>query len=356
MSLARGASAQKTQEILIRGHRVKALEPSQLDALELAKGLRSHLLIEWDTPINSRGDRFGFNNDYIAWVERGPHDAILWVNHEYPDPLSLHGSDYDHPELRTRAQIEIERKAVGGTLLRIRRAASGKPWNFVYDDPLNRRIDATTPIPFAWPEKMAGAHTATGTLGNCAGGKTPWGTVLSCEENYPDVIPDKGKKSLYGWEHHLDLPSEHYGWVVEINPLTGAAKKLVALGRFFHEGATYARAKNGRAVIYMGDDRTDQCVYKFISDRSDSLERGTLYVANLSSGRWIPLKRETHPELKKRFATETDVLIHAREAGLLAGGTTLDRPEDIEIDPVTGAVIIACTNNKDQGQIGRAHV
>jgi secreted PhoX family phosphatase len=91
------------------------------DELTLAEGLRWNLLIEWDTPLNRKGDRFGFNNDFIAWVSRGPNDAILWVNHEYPDPVFLCGVPFEYPELKTREQIEIERRALGGSLIRIRR-------------------------------------------------------------------------------------------------------------------------------------------------------------------------------------------------------------------------------------------
>jgi secreted PhoX family phosphatase len=348
--LLSGCTLAAPPEVLIRGKRVRGIPPSRADELQLAEGLTHQVLIEWDAPLNRKGERFGFNNDYIAWVDRGPNDAILWVNHEYPDPVFLSGIPFERPELKTREHIEIERKALGGSLIRISRESSQKPWRFIFDDPLNRRLDGTTPIPFAWPEKVAGSRIAIGTFANCAGGQTPWGTVLSCEENYQDMFPPAGKKSMHGWENHLSFPSEHYGWVVEVNPLTGSAKKLVSLGRFCHEGATFARAKSGKAVVYMGDDRTDECVFKFISDSENSLERGTLYVAQLEQGRWLPLKREAHPELKKRFSSETELLIHTREAAHIVGGTPLDRPEDIEIDPATGGVIIACTNNKSKGR------
>ncbi len=330
--------------------RLTPLAPSSRDELTLSAELRWEKLIEWNEPLNRRGDRFGYNNDFIAFIPRSENDAVLWINHEYPDPAFLSGGSWEHPEKKTREQIALERRSVGGSLIRSPRETTHAPGGFVLEAPLKRRRAADTPIPFAWPEKIAGTREAIGTFGNCAGGRTPWGTVLSCEENFQDMYPWKGKPSHLGWERFFPQPVEHYGWVVEVNPLTGAAKKLVALGRFCHEGATFARTKSGLAVVYMGDDGNDQCLYKFISHSKDSLERGSLYVANLTGKKWVKLDRETRPELKMKYATQTELLIEAREAAHFVSGTPLDRPEDIELDPRTGAVIIALTNNKPAGR------
>jgi secreted PhoX family phosphatase len=137
--------------------------------------------------------------------------------------------------------------------------------------------------------------------------------------------------------------------VVEINPKTGEAKKLISIGRFAHEAATVRQGKDGRCVVYSGDDSNDQFIYKFISSQKNSLERGTLHVADTKNGKWIPLVH-SDPRLGKVFKDQTEILINCREAGALVGATPQDRPEDIEIDPITGDVLIACTNNKPQGR------
>jgi secreted PhoX family phosphatase len=225
-------------------------------------------------------------------------------------------------------------------------------WSYVTNDPLNRRIDGRTECRIASARPIAGRKTAIGTMANCAGGFTPWGTVLTCEEKvfhyYGDYEYDvKGgrtyKKSNYGWEKFHRNPPEHYGWVVEIDPLTGSGKKLTALGRMEHECATVRRGPDGRCVVYMGDDDFDQCIYKFVADKPGSLETGTLYVASLEKKRWLPLTVRENAELKKLFKNDTEVAIRARASAKIAGGTPLGRPEDIEIDPKTGAVYAALT-------------
>ena len=132
---------------------------------------------------------------------------------------------------------------------------------------------------------------------------------------------------------------------MEVDPLKGAAKKLTSLGRFAHECATCITSKDGRVVVYSGDDKADQCLYKFISDRPDSLESGELFVANLRKGQWISLDIEKQPILKANFKDQTEVLTFCREAAALVGGSKLDRPEDIEINPQNGEVLVTLTNN-----------
>jgi secreted PhoX family phosphatase len=190
---------------------------------------------------------------------------------------------------------------------------------------------------------------------------TPWGTVLSCEENYHiyygDFASSKDRKKVFakpdddmGWYQHFDRSPLHYGWVVEFNPKTGEGKKLTALGRFAHEGATCVQAANGRTVVYMGDDSVDRCIYKFIADKPGSLDSGTLYVASLEKKTWIPLVLSAHPKLQEKFSDQTELLCFAREASEIIGGTALDRPEDIKQDPITKDMFIALTNNVPQGR------
>ncbi len=332
------------------------LEPTRADALTLAEGLDYRVVIRHGQALNSAGAKFGFNNDYIELVNvpelQGPDDLLMWVNHEYVDPMLMHGKAWS--EKLSKEEVDRERLEVGGTFARVRRV-NGQ-WQLVKDDGLNRRLDGTTPIPLIADRDIEGSRVAIGTLANCAGGKTPWGTVLTCEENYDEFYPERtagGGRAVgdhpHWWHEYYDYPPEHYGWVVEVNPRSGAAKKLVALGRFAHECATVRVTRDGRAVVYSGDDMKFGCLYKFIAEKPGTLDRGTLYVANVEKGEWISLDRESQPKLKKKFTDQTDVLVHAREAALLVGGSQLDRPEDIEVDPNTGAVLVALTNNSKRG-------
>jgi uncharacterized protein len=329
------------------------LKPSSLDDLVLADGFRSLVLIKWGDPISSR-ENFGSHNDFTAFIpslER-KDEGVLWVNHEYFQPLFVTGNAAVARAQRKKSDVAKEQQVVGGSILRVRQNLSTGNWEVVQGDPVNRRLNATTPIPFAWDHPVAGSRAAVGTMGNCAGGLTPWRTFLTCEEQFAEFWGERdssGKmdfsRSLFGWESVLKYPTEHYGWVVEVDPVTGRAKKLVALGRFGHESATVRVARDGRCVVYSGDDDHGACLYKFIADRPGSLERGVLHVADVTAGRWIPLDWSRTAALRSGFKDQTDVLVRAREAAIVAGGSRLDRPEDIEIDPATGAVLVSLTNN-----------
>ncbi len=253
-------------------------------------------------------------------------------------------------------------KSVGGSLVRIRRPDIGANWAPVFDDPFNRRIDARTPIPFAGGVSVGGSDHSIGTVANCAGGMTPWGNVLTCEENYDEfygeaIYSKEGRREVkpsiseLGWSRYFPYAPEHYGWVVEVNPRTGTAQKHTSMGRFAHEGATVTFAKDGNCVVYSADDANDRCFYKFISSRPGSLEVGTLYVADLDHGVWRPLVRDQYQVLRKRFRSQLDVLIRARESAPMIGGTALDRPEGVAINPRNGDVLVALTNNKPKGNL-----
>lgn len=336
------------------------LPPTTEDALTLAAGFSSRVLIAWNDPI-APGARFGFNNDYVGVVPFAEDEAYLWVNHEAADPQFVSGHRYYEPgAAKTRAQAEEEMRAVGGSLLHVRRDPATGDWSVVRSSARNTRFDAYTPIPFAGGARVRGAGLAVGTLANCSGGVTPWGSFLTCEENYHHYYGEAafgadGARSfkppgpVLGWTPFFDRPPEHYGWVVEIDPRTRKAVKHTALGRFAHEGATCVGTPGGGCVVYMGDDTADECFYKFIAAKPGTLAEGTLYVADLAAGRWVPLDLGT-PALRKRFRTLTDLRIRTREAAKIAGGTPLDRPEDCEVDPATGAVLVALTSNTGAGR------
>lgn len=340
---------------------LKSLQPSDKDDLLLVDGLNYEVLISWGDPISDK-DRFGFNNDFTCFIpldQSDPKDGLLWVNHEYMHPLFVSGFDHDEyggfHESRTIDQVDQEMYSVGGSIVRIKEE-NGK-WEVVQSDPLNRRVTAKTPIKLNWDTPILGKSTVIGTHSNCSGGITPWKTFLTCEENYDllygeTVYGENGERnhlpSDYGWENFYDYPPEHYGWVVEVDPMTGTAQKHIALGRFAHECCTLFELGDKRVVAYSGDDKNDEHLYKFISSKPGSLKEGTLYVADTINGKWLSLDWETQPVLKQAFNDQTEVLIRAREASKLLGATPLNRPEDIEIDPISGNVFVSLTNNKSK--------
>ncbi len=340
---------------------LEGLLPSNKDDLLLTKGLNYHTIIKWGDRINDK-DTFGFNNDFTCFIpfdKNNPYDGLLWVNHEYVTSLFVSGfnskKNKDSLQLKTKEQVNKEMYNVGGTIVRIKQ--ENGLWKVVENDPHNKRITAHTPIEINWDTPIKEKTTIIGTNSNCSGGITPWNTFLTCEENYDSFFGEtvydkegtyKHKPGIYGWEKFYNYPPEHYGWVVEVNPKNGTAKKHIALGRFAHECCTLYELPDQRIVAYTGDDANDEHLYKFISSKPSSLKEGTLYVADVENGNWLALDWENQPILKSNFKNQTEVLIRTREAAKLLGATALNRPEDIEIDPVTGNILVSLTNNKSK--------
>ena len=275
--------------------------------------------------------------------------------------------------------------------------------------PLNRRITGATPMAIRGPAAghplmRTGADPSgtrvLGTLNNCAGGVTPWGTILTGEENIQNYfrgkvdeaaapeaakrlqrygIAGRGRYMSWGlYDPRFDLTKEpnepnRFGWIVEIDPYDPASVpiKHTALGRFAHEGATVILAKDGRPVAYMGDDRVFEYLYKFVAagrydpanpaGATSLLDSGTLYVAKLNddgTGEWLPLVHGQGPlTAANGFASQAEVVINARGAGDLLGATKMDRPEDVEPSPRTGKVYCALTSNdaRKPDQVNKAN-
>jgi uncharacterized protein len=342
--------------------------------------------------------QFGYNNDYIGFVplDPGPDGrarGLLCVNHEYTSTaLMLPGVAAGYPGSMTRELCLTEMAAHGGTIVEI--MDTGEGWKPVVGSRFNRRITAhRTPMDLTGPaagsprlvtrEDPTGRRVA-GTMNNCAGGITPWGTYLMAEENFNGYfrgeLPAGHREAenhprygvpggWYQWGRHFaryDIGKEpnepnRFGWVVEVDPMDPNAvpKKRTAMGRFKHEGAESVVAPDGRVVVYMGDDQRFDYVYKFVTARAvdaanrasnmDLLDDGTLYVARFEEDGSVAWMALTHGEgpltAENGFASQADVLIETRRAADLLGATPMDRPEDVEPDPATGKVWVMLTNN-----------
>lgn len=378
--------------------------------LEVASGHRAQTLLRWGDPVAPHAPPFkpraqspgaaalqlGYNCDHLEFfpLPRGSGRSdrgLLAINLEYTEPTLMFPRC---SELRakiglTEAEIAIEMMSHGVAIVEVARR-DGR-WSSL-PGALNRRITAFTPIRLSGP---AAGHvrlqtaadptgaTVLGTLSNCAGGVTPWGTYLTAEENVhqyfagppltdgDEVEAHKryriGQDLRFGWSRWHErfnprlTPREpnRFGWIVEIDPFDPSSMpvKRTALGRCFHECATVALAPSGQVVVYSGDDAPFEYLYKFVSrmrytpgaDTTTLLDEGTLYVARLEPDggvEWRPLVHGVGLlDAAHGFRSQADVVIEARRAADLLGATPLDRPEDVEIDPKTGAVFIALSRN-----------
>ncbi len=324
--------------------------------------------------------------------------GLLVLNHEYTAEGLLHTDGVSHWSLE---KVRKSQHAMGVSVIEV--AFDGTAWQQVLPSRYARRIHGNTPMRISGP---AAGHAAMrtaldptgtrvlGTFANCAMGVTPWGTYLTCEENFhgyfggpklggarPDAAQRRygtmpGGEWILWWEHdeRFDLtrhPNEphRFGWVVEIDPMDPDAEpvKRTALGRKRQESATCVRTADGRVAVYMGDDSRFEYIYKFVSRdpvlpgglvaNRDILDHGTLHVARFDAdgtGRWLPL---THglPGLTAAdgFASQADVVIRARMAADAVKATPMDRPEWIAVHPVSGEVFVTLTNNSQRGEPGR---
>lgn len=386
------------------------ISSSTQDCVIVPRGYRAESLISWGDAIkptaaafsqsNSAVDQemqFGDNNDGMTFLPLSRNRAVLAVNNENTDYRTLFD---DQGENLTAEKVRRSQAAVGVSIVELRKGAQG--WEVNVDGRLNRRITAYTEMELTGPAagsdkvKTHADPTGTqvlGTFNNCANGATPWGTYLTCEENFNGLfgsqneieVPEDDARyginsgnSWFNWhqfDERFDIEKEpnenhRHGWVVEIDPMNpnSKPKKRTALGRFKHENAALTIDKNGRVIIYLGDDERGEHIYKFVSKgkykahkpeaNRDLLDEGTLYVAKFTAkdgdmhgkGEWLELifgKNGLTPE--NGFNSQADVLIFARKAATQVGATTMDRPEWVAVHPDNEQVFCTLTNNKYRG-------
>ena len=377
-----------------------AVAASTADTLTVPAGYSAEVLIRWGDPLwsdappfdpvsrgtaASQARAFGDNTDGMDIFQHRGH-SVLVANNEYANPGTLWGNDSGKP--LTADDIAKSMMAHGVSVVEL--AYDDGAWRIVQDSPYNRRITPQTDMVLTGPAaghrllKTAADPTGTtakGTWNNCGNGTTPWGTYLTCEENFNGYFSaaDQAYRvsaalkrygvSTRGWgyqwakiDDRFDVskhPNEpnRAGYIVEIDPADSDStpRKLTALGRFKHENAEVVVNGDGRVVVYMGDDERGEFIYRFVSDgvftpgadTDGLLEQGMLSVAKFNddgTGAWLALTPET-----TGLASPGDICIHTRQAGSAVGATTMDRPEWIAVNPHKAEVYCALTNNKYRG-------
>ena len=405
-----------------------AVPSGTADVVTVPTGYRAQAFAPWGTPLFSsgagsvwRGDgsenaqdqarQVGDNHDgmhFFPMDGTSNQEGLLVMNHEYNTVIKgQYTTLFGSPRPASSAEhVDKAIQSCGCSVIHVRKSPNGL-WEVVLDSKYNRRITAATPMKLSGPAagsallKTQADPTGTlvhGTLNNCGNGFTPWGTYLTCEENFNnnfgttlEVQKDTRTQALkrygispgasaYGWEKHqtrFDYKKEpneanRFGWIVEIDPFDPESTpiKRTALGRFKHESAAWTLSQDQRLVVYMGDDQAHDYIYKFVSDlpyragddrhNRRLLDAGRLYVARfdsgvktgdfMGSGQWLLLDKTANPLLKadERFADQSEVLVHARLAADRVGATPMDRPEWVTVHPQTGEVYCTLTNNSSR--------
>ncbi len=389
------------------------------DAVRVPYGYSASVLVAWGDPIDggpawdpatpmTEGEQvraFGAHTDGMHYFPYpgpwGNERGLLAVNNEYCDPPLVNGIApapvYSDPATTiSLPMVRAQQAAHGVSIVDVARRKHGG-WRVVRRSPFNRRITGNTPCrisgPAAGHELMRTADDPSGTrvlgtLNNCAHGYTPWGTYLTCEENFNGYFgstttftptPAEARYGLnvfgFGYRWHEADPRfdlnlnrnepNRFGWVVEIDPTDPHSMpiKRTAMGRFKHESAMLVVGRDRKVAFYMGDDERNDYVYKFVcarklgpfgrkSDR-DMLDAGTLYVARFhanGTGEWLPLVHgQGGLTAENGFRDQAEVLVRARQAADRLGATMMDRPEWIAAHPKTREVYMTLTNNNRRG-------
>ncbi|MDB9528982.1 DUF839 domain-containing protein [Oscillatoria sp. CS-180] len=352
------------------------------DDLVLPNGYTYDVIGAWGDAIGD--SRFGYNNDYLSFVETAPNEGFLTINFEYisagtwlqtyPDvigdtlPLETVKAaaeaageeginvsemlDSDPLKAQMLAVCKEALVDLGVGVISIRRNADGQ-WVRTFSN-ADRRItgasgledgrylESTGPAVAVFRKQSGQGYLDTlgsqiiGTFNNCAGGTTPWGTVMSAEENFQNFVPEPvyadgtslpisekpfvvSTEDLDGLGSAFGYTGNKYGWMVEVDPANpdDYGVKHTWLGRFRHEAVAVRAVENKKLAVYSGCDRRGGHVYKFISDgtvtdpqskaNSQLMEAGMLYAAKFNpdgSGVWMPLTADTavNPDMPSKIA------------------------------------------------------
>jgi len=367
------------------------------------------VLIPWGTPLEPHGPEFsypptaddqaqqiGIGHDGMTFFahrdrygRQSNRSGMLAINHEFGRTTHVLGK----PLPESIEEVRTMQHAHGVSVVAISKSRRNGGWR-TRDSRDARRIHVNTPMAFSGPVaksdllKTPNGNIPLGTVNNCSNGETPWGTYLTCEENFNGYFGASNRETAwvaspkqerygfseegfgYGWhlfDRRFDLSDPDYvneenrfGWIVEIDPFdaTQTPTKRTALGRFKHEGVEIVVGKGGRIVAYMGDDQRFDYIYKFVSARNwrqmrqegiSPLDEGKLYVAKFNedgSGEWLELTID-NPALSARFSSQEEVLTFARVAADELGATPMDRPEWISVAP-NQDVYCTLTNNSQR--------
>ena len=381
----------------------------------ISEDYQFHVLIPWGEPLEPGGPSFsypptaenqakqiGIGHDGMHFFplkkgkfgRGGNNRGMLAINHEFGTNIHVLGKAT--PE--SLDDVRVSQHAHGVSVVEIKR--KGNKWMPVKSENA-RRIHVNTPVNFSGPVaghallQTRNGNVPLGTVNNCANGSTPWGTYLTCEENFNGYFGATNRENAwvateaqerygfsetgfnYGWhefDRRFDLSDVDYvneenrfGWIVEIDPMdaTQTPVKRTALGRFKHEGIALTVGRGGRVVGYMGDDQRFDYIYKFVSDDNwksmrargmSPLDHGRLYVAKFNddgTGEWLELTIE-NPALAAKFADQAQVLVYARMASDILGATPMDRPEWTTVAP-NGDVYCTLTNNSRRTETDAAN-
>ncbi len=389
---------------------------STADTIKIPDQYQWSVLISWGDPLFSLGEPFdpktrgtaksqilamGDNNDGMALFPVDQNNLVMAVNNEYVNRDIF----YANQIINNAEMVEKGKYGHGVSIFNLTRKDG--QWQVQIDGPQNRRITAETEMEITGPARAhalmktsqdpSGTHSK-GTWNNCGNGQTPWGTYLTCEENFngyfgstnQQIAISKQQKRYgisakdwgyhwYQFDHRFDIAKEpnepnRSGYIVEIDPMNpkSRAKKRTALGRFKHENAEVVIADNRHVVVYLGDDERGEHLYRFISkgkyiegnakNNANLLEEGTLYVAKFrdadthqnkiaGTGQWIALVHgENNLNKENGFTSQAEIAIFTRLAASKVGATTMDRPEWVASNPNKAEVYCALTNNKYRGR------
>ncbi|MEO1095766.1 MAG: alkaline phosphatase PhoX [Cyanobacteria bacterium J06638_28] len=361
------------------------------DDLVLPQGYTYDVIGAWGDTVGD--SRFGYNNDYLSFVETAPGEGYLTINFEYISAktwMATYGevigkdlpfdtvkaivgdgdinvydlADSDPNKAAILAVCKEALTDVGIGVVSIRRNSAGQ-WERTFSD-TDRRITGISGLEDGRYLKVTGpalnvfnkktgqgyidelGPLVVGTFNNCAGGTTPWGTVMSAEENFQDFVPEPVNADgtsmapaqkpfnldLDGLGSAFGYAGNKYGWMVEVDPANPSdyGVKHSWLGRFRHEAVAVRAVPNQKLAVYSGCDRRGGHLYKFIStdnvvdpqNKGNSLllQRGMLYAAKFNpdgTGTWIPLKADTpvNPDMPSKVAGGMITLPKRPEGGVI---------------------------------------